>query len=510
MADLKFVVAIRDPIHGIIPITRPEYELTVSPYFDRLRYIHKTGAGFLVYPAQNQTRYMHSIGVMHLAYKILKQVLDTHIKRVDKKTWDSLWSTEYKPQDIYQIIRFAGLLHDIGHGPFSHTTEPILEWILKNNFKENYKEYKAKNIGSVHEYYSYKMITEVDIIKEIIENAGINPYDIAVLLSKETEIPEKKQLLHKPGIRVLRKIIESQIDADRLDNLLRDSYGIGVPYGYVDVDSIIKNMFIFPSDLEGEENLDLVHHIRSLGQIEDMLDARYKMYRWLYYHQKVNLYDIIIGRLTLKLLRDKIISPEDFHYVNYAREPGVYVDDNWLLNRIRDGYNLDPDGYYLLKGIYQQDYLPISLWRNYEEFVGIVKEATKAKNPFNMAQKVYNTLKYNPEEHFKQIRKMISSRIKNGNTSLLFSLRRPTTPYDWRDDEQILVYVGAKKVIPIFEISLYIQKLVEMGESYITFYTYFYIKNRKRGSFMHLFRPIRRIFVEYIRKLYSEEKISGT
>jgi len=488
-------MAIRDPIHGIIPITRLEYEVTVTSLFERLRYIRKAGGAYLVYPGENDNRYAHSLGACHIAYNLLKNAFDHYLKRLKEKEWKDFWSPEYSVDDILQIVRLAGLLHDIGHGPFSHTTESVLYYILKNFYPSEFREFKEKVFGSVHEFYSYKLILESRELRNLLEDQGFNPLDIAILLSKE-ELEEGKSLLNPVSIGVLRRIINSQIDADRLDNLLRDSHTIGVPYGVIDADSIIRNVLICKI---GNERLELVHHIRSLGPIEDLLDARYKMYRWLYYHQRVILVDAILQRLTMKLLEDKIIEPKSFHYTSFVKEEGFFVDDYWLWDVIRRSYKDDPQEYYLAKALMNHDYLPLSLWRTYEEFIELIKNVVEINSPQNAIMKILDLVKKG-ELNENELSSMIEDKTGIRNLRVLLVWEKPTTPYDWRSGEDILVYISPQRIVPITEISVYIGKLIEMSNEYYPLYIYYYILGENRRRFIRYINKIRRVFLESLRE----------
>ncbi len=490
--SLRFVIGIKDPIHGIILLTRAEYEITISPIFDRLRYIKKSGLANLVYPSNNSTRYEHSLGTMQIAYSIARNAMDTYLRRYSEK-WRDEWSDEYGLTEILQLVRFSALLHDIGHGPLSHTSEHILEYVLRNYYPNEFRELSALGFNGVHEYYSYKLITGNTDIREIIARTGINPLDAASLLSRNYSSSEQ-HLLKPPAWAILRDIIDSQVDADRLDNLLRDSYGMGVPYGIVDTDNLIKNIHIVESK---QDKLMLVTHIRSLGSVEDMLDARYKMYRWLYYHQKINLLDIIARDLMMKLIKDKYVEPKIFHYSNYIIDEINYVDDNYILQKLREAYRIDPERYYLLKGIYNQEYLPLPIWSTFEEYVAKIRSIESNSDPYSIAKEVSSL--FRNQKTIKSFRETLRDKI-NSDIEIIAVTKEPTTPYDWRGEEEIYFYVPPNKIVKMSEISLYIQKLVEMSRKYTHFYLYYYIPGLKRRNLIKLKNKIEEAFLNYIKE----------
>lgn len=493
---LRFVIGIKDPIHGIILLTKREYELTTSHYFDRLRYIKKSGLANLVYPSHNSTRYEHSIGTMQIAYNIARNAIESYLRRHSEK-WREEWGEEYSLNQIYQLIRFAALLHDLGHGPFSHTSERVLETVMERYYPNEFNEAKKLSFSSIHEYYSFKLIVTESSIRDVISDSGIEPIDVASLLSKR--YPEEINLSLRQEIwGILKDMIDSQVDADRLDNLLRDSYGMGVPYGIVDTDNLIKNIYI--TEL-GEGKLILVTHIRSLGSVEDMLDARYKMYRWLYYHQKVNLLDRILNKLMINLLEDKLIEPKLLHYKNFVINETLYLDDWFIIDNLRQAYGENPDRYYLLRGIYNQEYLPLPIWSTFEEYVAKIRSVLGDKDPYFIAKRI--SMLFRDNRVMEALRDVLRDSVHE-DIDLISVTKEPTTPYDWRGSEEILFYVPPNRVIKMSEISLYIQKLVEMSKKYTHFYLYYYVPNVKRRNLIRVRSRVEDLFLNHVKDSFPD------
>ena len=488
VSPLRFVMGIKDSVHGIILLTPLEAEIIQSPYFERLRYLKKTGMANLVYPSHNSTRYEHSLGTLRLSFTMLRNALEHYLRRHKDDLREKI-SDEYKIWQIYQIIRLAALLHDIGHGPFSHTSEPILEKVLAEHHKEEYSKMKKLGFDRAHEFFTYKIILNEPTIREPIENRGINPLDVASLFAKRPVNTEKMHL-KKEGWRLLRKIIDSQLDADRLDNLLRDSMGMGVPYGVVDVDNLLKNIYIYPTK-NGE--LMLVTHIRALGAVEDMLDARYKMYRWLYYHQKVNLLDAISQNAIEKLLEHDIIRKEKFHWTGYVTDECRFLDDLKIWYILRNHYN--ENDFYLIKGLFNQDYLPLALWRSYEEHVALIEPFFSDIDIYGMAKKA--AALFSRKKILSEFKEEVENKI--GGIEFLAVTREPTTPYDWREGEEVCIYIPPDRVMRITDISLYISKLLEMSSKYIHYYLYYYVQNQKRRTIIKHKNKIREKYVNYIK-----------
>ena len=332
--DLRFFGGIRDSIHGLILFTKLESDIINTMHMDRLRYIKNSAFAYRIYPSHTTTRFTHSLGVMFLAYQMGRITLQRYIRLTKKReTWEDEISSEYKPSEVLEILRLTGLLHDIGHGPFSHSIEPVMHEILQRTEKSAFHEMEQLGIDAVHEYYSYKIITGKTEIRELIESSGINPLDVGVLLTKNNT-SDHKGYLNPKGIQLLKPIISSQIDADRLDNLLRDSNGVGVPYGLIDIDNIINNIYIN----RDKHGLNIVYHIRALDSIEHMLDSRYKMYRWIYLHRINVLYDAILLRVVKRMIEESILDAKIFLWRNLSRDWGDYTDDAMILKAIAMAY----------------------------------------------------------------------------------------------------------------------------------------------------------------------------
>ena len=195
-----------DPIHKeiVFDAGKPEelmiMELIDTVAFQRLRRIKQLGAASLLFHGAESSRFTHSIGVFCIARKIYKRLIESKSSFCENKF----------------VLYGAALLHDLGHGPLSHTSETI--------FKHN------------HEQWSEKLVRNYSPINSILKK-----YDNE-LPRKISELFQSKQLFSKP----LKTLISSEIDCDRLDYLLRDSYNTGTNYGLVDLERIISALTFAP------------------------------------------------------------------------------------------------------------------------------------------------------------------------------------------------------------------------------------------------------------------------
>lgn len=489
--QLKFFGGVRDSIHGLILFTKLESSIINTIYMDRLKYIHNSGLNFLVFPSHTVTRYTHSLGVMHIAYRLVKTILARYIRLIkQRETWRNEISEIYNPNQVAQIVRLGALLHDIGHGPFSHTSERIMEKIVREHFKSEVQEMRKLGIMSIHEFYSYKIITENEEIKEILNDAGFNPNDVASLLVKTLVSTDGFKF---KGLELLRGLISSQIDADRLDNLLRDSYSIGVPYGLVDMENIINNLYVYRS----KNNLRLSFHIRALNSIEHLLDSRFKMYTWIYQHRIGVLYDHIIVESINNMLEDGYIRPEEFHFSRFVKKMGDYVDDNYVLRNLTDAIKHDKERYWISTSIFHNSNLPIPVWRSFEDLLALIQEANDKGDVFNHVRTLYQLYNYDPDGFVSELQELIADKV-NSDLNIIVSSKKVPPAYKWDHGEEILILTGPNEYKEIKDISLYIRSLRDIWEKYASFYSYFYIKGKERKEFAHYLGRVREIFKEFI------------
>jgi len=191
---------IRDAIHKNININEPIIkELIASKEFQRLRGISQLAGAQVAFPSATHTRFTHSLGVYHVLNRVFAEVFGA--KLISKKE--------------QLIVKIAGLLHDIGHGPFSHTFEKILNLNEDKNYQFN------------HEFYTCAIISdEKTEINQILKKYHININSVINIIKKDQSKCPKYQI----------QLISSQLDCDRIDYLIRDGYFTGVSYGAIDLD----------------------------------------------------------------------------------------------------------------------------------------------------------------------------------------------------------------------------------------------------------------------------------
>jgi len=258
------MITIKDGIHGHIDIKGVARELMDTPEVQRLRRIQQLGNTSLVYPSANHTRFEHSLGVYHLA----TQAID----RLEPGEYDAT------------CIRAAAILHDIGHGPFSHNTEPLLEECLE------------KSHDDVDE------ILQTGRVNEVLLQHGIDPSYVAELIAGEDKFGQ---------------IISGELDVDRMDYLARDAHHAGVPYGTIDHEHLIHSLIFKDSKLAVKEG--------NKQAAESMLTARTFMNPTVYHHHAARISEIMLLRATEKLVAEEIISASDLRQ----------MDDHDLIAQLR-------------------------------------------------------------------------------------------------------------------------------------------------------------------------------
>ena len=253
---LTFEAHIRDPLYGYIGLTRDELRILDTRSLQRLRRIKQLANAHLVYPAACHTRFEHSLGVLHVATLVARQL------RIEG--------------DDLTTLRYAALLHDVGHGPFSHVFEAPLKAI---NGKD-----------ATHEGITRRIIREDEEITSILGEAAES---VAALLSEDQN-------------GILHQVISGNIDADKLDYLRRDSYHTGVAYGNFDLERVL---YTLRKNVSGQRE-DLTIHEKGIDVVESFRLARFLMYAQVYYHHTNVVANGMLQRAIKVAVRDRVVNAE--------------------------------------------------------------------------------------------------------------------------------------------------------------------------------------------------------
>ena len=271
---------IRDPIHGIIFISQEERAVIDSAVFQRLRNIKQVGFADFAFPCATHSRYSHSLGAMSVASKIYERVIPK----------ESMSSADWLR--LRQGVRLAALLHDIGHPPLSHTTEMLMPSLsLVNPHAKSHRQ-------ATHEDFTLKLITDSSLSKVLDDNfanVGLSPSLIANLVmdSQEENCFVVDGLDYAP---IMHQIISSEMDADRMDYLLRDSFFCGVNYGKFDSDWLINNLIAH----QDKRQVFLGLKARAIFAFEDFLLSRYHMFASVYLHHTPVIMEKMLERFFIE------------------------------------------------------------------------------------------------------------------------------------------------------------------------------------------------------------------
>lgn len=308
---------LRDPIHGLIIFDKDNtidmlaWRLIQTPEFQRLRRIKQLGLSELVFPGATHSRFAHSIGVYHNARKLMGIV-----KKSKGNGFD-----EHRAN----VILIAALLHDVGHGPFSHAFEKAREAIAK-----------ARDIEAIetHEKFTAKLI--------LAEDGGISPilYKFNKDLSKEIAA----LVVADDPTDIYHAVVSSSFDADRLDYLVRDRYMTGALTGSVDYDWLMDNLQTY--DLLAQQDDDqlqqdddqprlvptFVFKAKGRQAAEDFLLARYRLYTQVYLHKTTRGFEQLLAALfrhvaTANVKPETLGLDKDHPLVRFFSKDGESLQD---------------------------------------------------------------------------------------------------------------------------------------------------------------------------------------
>ncbi|MDD5738694.1 MAG: HD domain-containing protein [Candidatus Pacebacteria bacterium] len=337
-----------------------ELEIIETPYFQRLRYIKQNATAYLTYPTAVTSRFDHSLGVMHIAGRMISSALELSAPKDIKnffikckgdfgKEYSKLKDEQLK-YIIISLVRLLGLLHDIGHLPFSHTGEDAIDFpdFLRLIYREDeHKEiiYLHNQYGlHLHEYNTLKIIESESMrgkfqsVKEDLLGKKFKDkcyiYDLILM----TLDPRKRRKFSV--FETLVQIVSSNLDADRADFLLRDGTISGAGFGAYDIDRFITTLRLF-NRKETKEFL-IRPLFTGISAIETMLIERYKLYKWLYFHHYVVFTDMAVEKLIKSMLKAVVIDSDfaerldidikRFHYANFVKD-GIFLDDTYIWHK---------------------------------------------------------------------------------------------------------------------------------------------------------------------------------
>ncbi|HEY7588089.1 MAG TPA: HD domain-containing protein [Thermoplasmata archaeon] len=259
---------ITDTVHGTVRLEPLIQDLLETLEIQRLNSIRQLGLTYLVFPGANHSRVEHCLGVSHVAGEMAKAL--------------------GLPEDERKLVQAAGLLHDVGHGPYSHT----LEHVLSRELAMDHMHLTQRIITGEDDNVSTedrRAFPEVPRIHEVLRKHGVGPRTVAALIRGPAEegtsflLPGRKQ-----ERRYLAQIIHSPMDADQIDYLMRDAHYTGTTMGKVDFPRILQTIALYRGGLALDR--------KGLPALEGMLVARGLMYSSVYFHKTVRIAEQMISR----------------------------------------------------------------------------------------------------------------------------------------------------------------------------------------------------------------------
>ena len=282
---MDFAGEITDPVHRYIQISQAEKEIIDLPNFQRLRRIRQLAGAHLVYPSAQHSRFEHSLGAMHVAGAAGEVLL--------RKGYIG-------GNDVVEELRLAALLHDIGHGPFSHLFEEVLQ--LKGS--------------TTHEEIGRRLIMQTDL-SDILRKYGYDPAHVSSL-----SFGSKK-------VGFLNEVISGALSADIMDYLPRDGLFTGAEYAKID-------LYRLTGSLEVHEGR-LAISSSALNSLESMLISRYEMFKAVYFHKTVRSAEVM-------LLESMIAADEELALTRDSLESYVQLTDEATLERLCSASNPKASG----------------------------------------------------------------------------------------------------------------------------------------------------------------------
>lgn len=277
---------IRDPIHGDIKLDGLSLELIEAPEIQRLYHIKQLGFAHLVFPGAHHTRFEHSLGAYYVASRAAETL------NLDKEE--------------KEIITCASMIHDIGHGPFSHT----LEFILRNTLNVDHVDLTEKLILGEYDIFDpeEKEYIGSSSVNNILNKHGIDQKEIISNIRGKTN--------KKP---YLSQLLNSSIDVDQLDYLVRDAYYTGVAYGLIDTERFLQTLTI--------NNNKLAVIKKGVGVVENILMARTLMYSSVYFHKTVRIAELMLSKafeMIDNLEPFNFFKMTDAELINNLKKMGAY------------------------------------------------------------------------------------------------------------------------------------------------------------------------------------------
>ncbi len=259
---------IRDTIWGDIALDQKVMAIMDTTPFQRLRRVQQLGFTSWTWPGAHHSRFEHCLGVFHVTRQAVLHLL-------------KLGNYNFTAEEVNTVLA-AGLLHDIGHYPYSHAVEELDLNVIRN-----------------HELIGREIILGPEIAPILREQWGVQPEKVAAIIAKSDDVVLSRHEL------LLGNLISGALDTDKLDYLIRDSRYCNVPYGMVDVQRLLDSLRIWPEQDDGLSPLQLVIDEKGVGALQSLIFARYLMFYNVYWHHTSRIATVMFLRSLQEALESK-------------------------------------------------------------------------------------------------------------------------------------------------------------------------------------------------------------
>lgn len=311
----EFKKVIFDNIHGYITLNQVESRILETPYYQRLRWIRQLGFSFYIFPGATHTRHAHALGVLHVMHKIIKSIgkATSDTRLFDPKARD-------EATNFHRTMRLAAMLHDIGTFPFSHSIELayINHWRHQSHLGR--PKYRAN-----HEVLGSEIILNTDFeggLTRILKEEGIDPVELSKVIAGNSSNLLANQLMH------------SDVDADRMDYLIRDAHHTGIKLGIYDQDLLIRSLDVYS---DGKKEVLCVRE-DALNLVDAFLVSRYFWYSQIINDGTGYKFDLIAAKICEYFLENGLSYSFEHLMDKVIKNPNEYFtfNDSYFMAKLHE------------------------------------------------------------------------------------------------------------------------------------------------------------------------------
>lgn len=309
--------SVRDTIHGYIELDPFEKAVVDSPWFQRLRRVRQNDVASYVYPTMLTTRFEHSLGAMHLAGECLEAALRDRETKLGVDSFITFLGGELATRLSVHVAsdklaffarrcaRMYGLLHDIGHPPYSHLIEAC------------YTPADIGIAGGPRDHWHES--NGAQIVEELLPETLSPPQEDLDVLKTTAHLATKG--VKTPALYALKELVDSVIDVDRMDFVLRDGRNSGSEFGLYDLQRLVGSFRVHVDDVGGKAQTILIRPLhKAVSAIESLIQERYKIYRWVLFHHRVMQSRALMRYVLRQTASDPDFDPRQFQARNYVPE----------------------------------------------------------------------------------------------------------------------------------------------------------------------------------------------